>query len=217
MDRLATVILFLCMVLSVPTLVAFAVPARYFGFVVADVAMLLAVGWVWPSGPDHSSPFSGTGDAIYALLCIAIGAILALRGIVIVVRRRPTGGPAEPLAWAALGAIGAPCSMAFLSLPGAEGRPPAVAYLPALAVLAGALALLIACWWLGNVRLRAFAWGLALSALATAILAGDWAVSRLAAVVDAAEAIAGDKPYCIQVGAKRSNFIQARARIDFRR
>ena len=60
-----------------------------------------------------------------------------------------------------------------------------------------------------------FAWGLALSALATAILAGDWAVARIAAVVDAAEAIAGDKPYCIQVAAKRSNFVQARARIDF--
>lgn len=212
---LATVVFVFGIILLVPTLIAFTIPARYFGFVAAGVAMLLLVGWVWPSGPDHSSPFSGTGDATYALLCMIIAGLLAARGIVMVVRPRPTDGPAEPLAWTALGAIGAPCAMAILSLPGAEGRPPAIAYLPAFAVLAGALALLIACWWLSNARLRAFAWGLALSGLATTIFPGNWAVVRISAVVDAAEAVAGGKPYCIQVAAKRSDFIQARALIDF--
>ena len=86
---------------------------------------------------------------------------------------------------------------------------------PSLAVAASALALLIACWWLTNVRLRALAMGLAVSAVVTVILAGDWALARIDAVVTAAEAIAGDKPYCIQVAAKRSDFVQARARIDF--
>ena len=98
---MATVI-FLCMIMSVPTLVVFVIPSRYFGFLAAGVAMLLSVGWVWPSGPDHSSPFSGTGDAIYALFCMAIAAILVARGIVMAVRRRPSGGPAEPFAWAVL-------------------------------------------------------------------------------------------------------------------
>ena len=64
-------------------------------------------------------------------------------------------------------------------------------------------------------RLRALAMGLAVSAVVTVILAGDWARTRIDAVVTAAEAIAGDKPYCIQVAAKRADFVQARARIDF--
>jgi len=213
---MATLIYLFGIILLVPAVIAFAIPSRYFGFLVASAAMLLAVGWVWPTGPDHSSsPFSGTGDAIYLLLCMVIAGILAARGMVIAIRRQPSGQPAEPLAWAAVGALGAPCFMAIVSLPGAEGRPASIAYLPALAILGSALAVLIACWWLANRRLRAFAFGLAASASITAVLTGNWIVSRIDAVVDAAETFAGDKPYCIQVAARRQDFVQAKARLDF--
>jgi hypothetical protein len=62
------IVLFLLICVLIVFAVTFAVPARMFGFYVAWLAMLAMTFELLPSGPDHSSPFSGTGDAFYTFL-----------------------------------------------------------------------------------------------------------------------------------------------------
>jgi hypothetical protein len=196
-------------------LFAFVVPRPYFGFYVACLAMPALVGWICPTGTDHSSPFSGTGNAIYALICIVVGLALAVRAGIIALWPRPSQAPAHPAAWVAMAAVTAPCIMTILSLGWSEMRPVWMAYIPALAIVGGSLVQLVACWWVTNARFRAYALGLAVSAVASFAAAAIWMAGHAGAVIDAAERIAGDKPYCIQVASTRPFGYLARSKLAF--
>jgi hypothetical protein len=196
-------------------LLAFVVPRRYFGFYVACLAMPAAVGWIWPTGTDHSSPLSGTGDAIYALIYIVVGLALCVRAAIIALWPQRSQPPASPAAWAVTGGVAAACGMSFLSLGWAEMRPVWMAYIPALAILAGSLVQLAASWWVVNAEFRAYAIGVAASSVASFIAAAIWMAGHVGAVVDAAEKIAGDKPYCIQVATTRPFGYLARSKLAF--
>jgi hypothetical protein len=196
-------------------LAAVVVPRRYFGFYVACLAMPAAVGAIWPTGTDHSSPFAGTGDAIYALVCIAVALPFAIRAGIIALWPQPSQESASPAAWAALGAVAAASGMALLSLGWADMRPVWMAYIPALAIVAGSLVQLLASRWVANVRFRAYALGVAVSSVVSLAAAGVTIWQRTGEVVDAAEAIAGDNPYCIQVASTRPFGYLARSKLAF--
>ena len=212
---MAILIPLVLMFMVLPAAIAFAVPRQYFGFLVAWFLMLVPVGASWPSGPDHSSPFAGTGDAIYALLCGLVGTGLAIRGLALLFRPQKAAGKASPLAWAVTGALAAICAMSFFSMQWSDIRPVWLVYAPALTILAGSLVLTAASIWIANARYRAFTWGLAASAIASFAWGADWTYGRVASVADAAERLAGDQSYCIQVVAKRSDFETATTRWGF--
>jgi len=206
-------------------LAAFAVPRAYFGFYVVCLAALAAVGWVWPTGTDHSSPFSGMGGALYAILCVFMALLLGIRAAIIIlfpgefqaVVRPPWQftAPAHPAAWGAVAAVTTPCIMTILSLGWAEMRPVWMAYIPTMAIVAGSLVQLVASRWITNARFRAYALGVALSSVASFAAAAAWIAGRIDAVVGAAEQIASDKPYCIQVASTRPFGYLARSKLAF--
>ena len=90
-----------------------------------------------------------------------------------------------------------------------------MAYIPALAILIGSQVQLLACRWITDVRFRAYAIGVAASSVASFAAAAIWMAGDVSAVVDAAEAIAGEKPYCIQVASTRPFGYLARSKLAF--
>src|SRR5262249_39485111 len=154
----------------------FAVPRHAFGFYVAWIAMLAITFAVLPSGPDHSSPFSGIDTLVNLILAISIAAIIVIRGLIIALRARPSDAPTTPapILWAMTGAVAAFCGIITISLLYSAAGRSWIAHLPALLIAAGAAALFPACRRFANDQLRALAMGIAGSAIVTFAFAGTW-------------------------------------------
>lgn len=204
--------------------VTFAVPARFFGFYVAWLAMLATTFAMLPSGPDHSSPFSGTGDAFYAFFAGVLAAACAAKGIFIAVsgrsslagmRSQAAGAPsnrANTLPWAFTGALAGFCGAITIALALSQTLPAWIAHVTPVLLVAAVPALLVLS---GIVPRWPLALGFAAAALATVTALSAWIWSGIGAVVARAEALAGEEPYCIQVVAVSPAFIPATTRLEF--
>jgi hypothetical protein len=224
----------LALFLLIPLAITLAVPARYYGFYVAWVAMLAITFVLLPSGPDHSSPLSGMGNVLYLILGIAIAVTIGIKSIVIELRRPPSAAQngsqtdsavaanAAPVAsnhmpWAVTGVVTGFCGIITIALALSAARPAWIAHAAPFLLVGGALALAAWCWKSAPsfAPRDDFTVALAASAVVTAATLAVWIYSRIDTVVDAAEALAADKPYCIQVVALRAEFEPAAAKLDF--
>src|SRR4051812_27054894 len=108
----------LALILIIPLAITLAVPVRYFGFYVACMAMLAITFVLLPSGPDHSSPFSGIDQPLNIIIGIALTATIGVRAVLIELRRPASPSPPQPnhALWTLTGLLAGFCGVVTVSL-----------------------------------------------------------------------------------------------------
>jgi hypothetical protein len=205
---------------------------RHFPLYLGWLAMLAVIYLLYPSGPDHSSPLSGIDSDLALMVLILVALAIVTKVVVVAIRdgSRPAPAASARIDTGAGGKaartpdVGMIATGAFAGLfvvyvfaliwsalrPAWAAHAPAVvaaglaAFAPRMAVRAGA-----------GASQRQFTVALRWSAIFVCAGVAAWIWHSIGIVIAHAEAIAGGKPYCIQVAAGRDRYDAAAARLDF--
>lgn len=221
------------LILLLPFAVTLAVPMRHFPLYLAWVGMLAILYSLYPSGPDHSSPYSGIDASVNVIILILFGVAVFIK--LLIYTRSDTSTDTDALAtdpaiggtgetsdfpnipMIATGALAGVFVVCVLAVPGAAARPFLSVHGTAvgIAVLLSAFSPTIASLLRARASVRQFTLGLRWSSVIFSAGAALWLWNSIDTVIARAEAVAGEKPYCIQVTAVRDNFAPAIAQINF--
>ncbi len=239
MHGIIFVIVFGLLLAIIPLAVTFFLPVRQAGVFVAWLAMLAFLITLVPTGADYSPTTGLSGRVALAQMMfvpVALGVILggglrlflATRDSVSLATTSPARGAEEyallsrtmpqqiDVAMVATGALAGLCVVAGLAIMASRFQPGWAAHAPA--VIAAVALWALTPWCVRRLRApsaaRWFAAGLRWSVIVVCVGAGAWTWSRIALVVDRAEAAAKDAPYCLEAATAYDRYEPVRSLLD---